>query len=199
VALCLLVRHAAHDLLDRVLAGRMDGIPLSTAGRQQAAELARRLSPLRLTGVQSSPRERAAETAAIIAEEAGLPLEISPALDEIDFGAWTGRSFAALAQDPSWRRWNEQRETSRPPGGESMVEAQERLLAHIAHVNASEPKCRVVMVTHAEIIRSAVLNARSLPLEAWPHIEVAPASVTILAVRSGARRAPGDIKVRAAA
>lgn len=199
MALCLLVRHAAHDLLDRVLAGRMEGVPLSTAGRQQAAELARRLSRLSLSGVQSSPRERAAETAAIIAEEAGLTLEISPALDEIDFGRWTGRSFAALVQDPSWRRWNEKRGTSRPPGGESMGEAQERLLAHIANLNAGHRAGRVVMVTHAEIIRAAVLNARSLPLEAWPHIEVAPASVTILGVRSGARRAQGEIKVRASA
>ncbi len=30
-------------------------------------------------------------------------------LDEIDFGTFTGRSFADLDGDPDWRTWNEDR------------------------------------------------------------------------------------------
>jgi broad specificity phosphatase PhoE len=40
------------------------------------------------------------------------------------------------------------------------------------------------MVTHAEIIRAAVLHAMSLSLDEWPHIDVPPASVTRLETRS---------------
>jgi broad specificity phosphatase PhoE len=199
VALFLLVRHAAHDLLDRLLAGRMDGVPLSAAGRQQAAELASRLSRLKLTAVHSSPRLRARETAAPIAALAGLPVEVCPALDEVDFGEWTGRSFGDLASDPAWRRWNEERGASRPPGGESMAEAQQRLLAHIAAAHARSPDGRTVMVTHAEIVRAAVLHARSLPISAWNRISIAPASVTVIRSRPGVRRASIQIKARAAA
>ena len=35
----LLVRHAAHDLLDKVLVGRMAGVPLSSEGIDEARRL----------------------------------------------------------------------------------------------------------------------------------------------------------------
>ena len=44
--------------------------------------------------MQASPRERASETAALIAQACGLaPVETSAALDEVDFGSWTGKDF----------------------------------------------------------------------------------------------------------
>jgi broad specificity phosphatase PhoE len=184
VTLCLLVRHAAHDLLDRVLVGRMGGVSLGETGRQQAADLARWLARLSLTSVQSSPRPRATQTAAPIAQRANLPIEISAALDEVDFGLWTGRAFEELAEDPRWVEWNRARGRARAPGGESMVEAQARVVAHLRDVHAANSSGRVVMVTHAEIIRCAVLHCLSLPLDEWSRIDVPPASVTKLDART---------------
>ena len=40
------------------------------------------------------------------------------------------------------------------------------------------------MVTHAEIIRCAVLHCLSLPLDAWSRIDVPPASVVKLDLRA---------------
>jgi broad specificity phosphatase PhoE len=184
VTLCLLVRHAAHHLVDRVLVGRMSGVSLGETGRQQAADLARWLGRLGITGVQSSPRERAMETAEAIAQRANLPIEICSALDEVDFGLWTGRAFEELAEDPRWAEWNRDRARARPPDGESMVEAQARLVAHLRDVHAAQLSGRVVMVTHAEIIRCAVLHGLSRPLDEWSRIEVPPASVAQLEVQS---------------
>ncbi|HET7694819.1 MAG TPA: histidine phosphatase family protein [Vicinamibacterales bacterium] len=47
-------------------------------------------------------------------------------------------------------------------------------------LHARHPGRTIVVVTHAELIRYAVLAARKLPLERWPDVEVPPASVTIL-------------------
>jgi broad specificity phosphatase PhoE len=177
VTLCLLVRHAAHDLLGKVLVGRTPGIGLSEAGLRQAHELGRALCDRRISRVQSSPRLRAIETAAEIAAVCGVGVQVCSALDEMEFGAWTGLSFAELEHDQEWVRWNTERSKARPPGGETMAEAQARVLAHIIGARAVEADGCIVMVTHAEIIRAALLHTLALPLDAWAEVEVAPAAV----------------------
>src|SRR5689334_16064419 len=130
-----LIRHAAHAHGDGVLLGRMSGIGLSPSGREQARALAKRLSGWSIDGIQTSPRQRARETAAEIATPHALPVEIVPAVDEMDYGLWTGQSFSALRAEPAWRLWNEARGGSRPPGGESMAEARSRLLGHLRRMH----------------------------------------------------------------
>jgi broad specificity phosphatase PhoE len=171
------VRHAAHDLLGRVLAGRSPGVSLSAAGLQQASDLGRTLRSAGISKVQSSPRLRAIETASAIAAHSGLDVEVRPELDEIDFGDWNGRSFESLSGEPEWERWNAKRSQARPPQGESMAEAQSRILSHLTRVRATAPGANVVMVTHAEIIRAAALHCMGLPLDAWMQVDFEPAAV----------------------
>ncbi len=177
-----LVRHAMHALVDRVLIGRMSGVHLNLQGRLQAKRLGMRFAQERLTLVQSSPRERAQETAQAIALAAGAPLEIASALDEIEFGEWTGRPFDRLKEDPDWRAWNSERTRARAPNGETMSEAQTRIVAHLERMHMRYPGARIAIVTHAEIIRAAVLHHLGLALEAFDRIEISPASVTILRI-----------------
>lgn len=172
----LLVRHAAHEHVGRYLTGRRPGAPLSGAGRVQAAQLGQLLRAEDFAHVQTSPAERARQTAEAIA---GRNAEVVPALDEIDFGEWTGLSFDALAGDPAWRLWNEQRDTARPPGGESMVEARSRILGHMQRLRHSGARS-VLLVTHCDMIRAAVTAWLGLPLQAVHRFEIAPASVTTL-------------------
>jgi broad specificity phosphatase PhoE len=178
----LLVRHAAHQQLDHVLVGRMAGVTLAEEGREQARRLARFLLADRITAVQSSPRERAQETAAPIASQAALPVNIASALDELDVGDWTGPSFAVLNDDAGWIAWNTARGTARPPNGESMAELQRRILAHLQVLHEASPGGRIVLVSHAEVIRAAVLHALRMPLDDFARIEIAPASISTLAV-----------------
>ena len=103
-----LVRHASHDEVGRVLSGR-SAISINAAGRAEAARAAERLAARSIHTVWTSPRERARQTAAIIAAPHGLEPTIAEALDEIEFGEWTGRPFAALDADPRWFDWNARR------------------------------------------------------------------------------------------
>ncbi|MFL6796493.1 MAG: histidine phosphatase family protein [Xanthobacteraceae bacterium] len=181
-----LVRHGAHKLLDLVLTGRMPGVELDDHGRAQAREAAEHLAGERISLVQSSPQPRTRDTAAVIAERANVALEIAAGIDEIDMGDWTGRSFASLREDPDWRRWNEARGSSRPPHGESMHELQQRILAHLEHTAKAHPDGRIAIVSHAEVIRAALLHVLKIDVNEFWRVEVAPGSISTVVMRAGA-------------
>jgi probable phosphoglycerate mutase len=175
-----LVRHAEHDALARMLCGRMPGVTLGSLGRAQAARLADRLAPEGLAGVYASPLERARETAAPIAEAAGVAVRTEPALNEIDYGEWTGRTWDELGRDPGWRAWNADRAQGRPPGGETLGELQARVAGWLGAVRDLHAGERLAAVAHAEPIRAALVWALGAPLAALDRLEIGPASVSVV-------------------
>jgi probable phosphoglycerate mutase len=182
VTIFFLVRHGTHDLLDRVLCGRMPGVSLNAKGREQAEQIGRRLSQERIDLLQSSPLERANETAAPIARHTGAALELVPALNEIQLGEWSGRTFEEIKAEPAWQQWNKARQVARAPGGESMLEAQQRVISHIDHVRARYPDARVVLVSHSDVLRAIILYYLGMSLDEFGRIEISPASVSTLVV-----------------
>lgn len=181
--LLLLARHGAHAEVGHVLSGRSE-IALSERGHDEAAALARHLAGVELSAIYASPRRRTVETAAAVAQPRGIAVVDAPALDEIDFGAFAGRDFAALAEDPDWQRWNAERGSARCPGGETMAEAVARAVGFLASVGAGTTLC----VTHCDIIRGAVAHWLGLGFERMFQLGCDPGSVTTLALdeRGGA-------------
>jgi probable phosphoglycerate mutase len=176
-----LVRHGHHSLLDGVLCGRMPGVQLDELGCRQmaaAADLIIQIDPIAL---QSSPQRRALQSAGIIAARCGLAVEVVPAFDEIDMGDWTGAEFSRLADDKDWQRWNQKRGSSRPPGGgESMIALQRRVVAHIEQLRTVGGP--IVIVSHAEPIRAAVLHYLRWPLDDFHSVTINPASVSTISL-----------------
>jgi probable phosphoglycerate mutase len=183
-----LVRHGTHDRVDRVLCGRMPGVHLSEAGREQAERVAERLSHEPVAAVRSSPRERAMETAEPVARRLGLPPTPDDAFDELDCGAWTGKTFPELEDHPDWAFWNSARNAARPPHGESMDELTTRCLEGLDRLAAEMPGAGVVIASHAEPLRCIVLDALGLPPSQWWRIRLDPGSVcTITRGEEGSR------------
>jgi broad specificity phosphatase PhoE len=179
----LLVRHAAHDNIGNFLAGRSEGIHLGASGLAQADRLGRRLRSEGLAAVFTSPRERTRQTAEAIASASGaLPPKVTEALDEVNFGAWSGQSFEALNQDSHWRRWNTVRSLVRTPGGETMLDVQHRVLDLIETLARSWDSQKMALVSHADVIKAAVSHILGLPIDAWPRFEIAPASISSIVV-----------------
>src|SRR4051812_19673583 len=89
----LLIRHAAHDLLGKVLAGRTADVHLNAHGKIEAERVAKQLAGLPVSAIYTGPLERAQETAWPLAERRGLATTVTAAFDEIDFGDWTARAF----------------------------------------------------------------------------------------------------------
>lgn len=176
------VRHAAHDNVGSFLAGRMEGIRLGPAGKAQAERLACRMRREEIDTIYSSPRERTRETAAAIAAACNLgEPQSAQALDEIDFGAWSGQTFQTLNADPEWRRWNMTRSLCRTPGGESMLDVQHRVLLLVETLLRENGAKKIALVSHADVIKAAVSHFLGLPIDAWPRFDIAPASITSIA------------------
>ncbi|MBW8755499.1 MAG: histidine phosphatase family protein [Sphingomonadales bacterium] len=182
-ATILLIRHAAHAQLGTILSGRTPGISLDEQGRMQATRLARLLDPLPIDLIQSSPVQRARETAeAIAAMEPRLTVEIVAALDELDFGDWAGRAFVELADDPQWHDWNRERASTTCPNGESMTAAQHRAWKHVRRVGVDHPGAMIAMVSHCDIIRAIVAQVMGMTLDNIHRFDIGPASLTRLVV-----------------
>ena len=175
-----LARHGVHSEVGHVLSGRSD-IGLSPSGVTQAKRLGALARTHGIEAVQSSPRLRTCQTARIIAEAIGVVPEIVDALDEIDFGSWTGQSFGALEADSEWRHWNEARDVAIPPNGESMAEAATRATRHIDSL-AEAGRSHVLCVSHCDIIRGVVAHYLGLGLERLLRFDVDPGSLTTLSV-----------------
>jgi broad specificity phosphatase PhoE len=177
-----LVRHAAHELVDRVLCGRMPGVSLGEEGRAQARRAAERLARERIAAIHTSPLERARETAAPIAERLRLEPEVHEAINEIDLGQWAGRSFEDLSGEPRWQSWNNARAVSRPPWGESMLEVQARAVGNLEQARGAHPNQAVVLVSHADVIKAALLYYLGMPIDGYRLFDIGPASISTLVV-----------------
>ena len=178
-----LVRHCTTNDVGRVLTGRRAGVPLSAEGRAHATRVAQDIVARdSVAAIYTSPRQRTRETAEVIADRLGLTVEVAEALDEVDFGDWSGRSFAELDGDAEWRHWNAARSRARAPGGETMGEAVARVVAFVGSVAASRPAGPVMCVTHCDIIRGVIAHHLGLDLDRLLRFEVDPGSVSTIVV-----------------
>jgi broad specificity phosphatase PhoE len=184
----LLIRHGMTGDIGVRLSGRGRDTRLSATGRSQAVMLAARLRQWRLDAVCASPLQRAIETATPLATSHELELEVQEALGDLDFGDWTGRSFAELDLLPEWRAFNETRESCRAPGGEQMEEVQRRAVAEIERIHARYPDGTAAVVSHADVIRAMLLHYLGMPIDLYARLEIDPASVSVLALKPGAIR-----------
>ena len=184
--------------MDSVLLGRVIDTPLDQRGEGQARVVAKRLLAFPDLVIESSPRLRARHTAGIIAAQRDTTMRIVPQMDEVDYGSWSGRTFEALATDPQWRRWNTYRSVARTPAGDRIRDVQDRAMAHFRKLEQAFDRETIVIVTHAEVIRSVVLLALQAPIDDYSRFEIAPASLTTLNVTAGQLRLD-SVNERAAA
>jgi broad specificity phosphatase PhoE len=167
-----------------MLLGRAIDAPLDAHGFAQAGAVAEHLANVANPILECSPRRRARQTA----EQIGRRLEISaqavPALDELDFGPWAGRSFADLEQDAQWQLWNSRRSQASTPAGESIARVYERASGYLAQLRRAHPHSTLILVTHAEVIRTLVMSWLGLSPDGFAEVHIAPASMTRVAFDS---------------
>ncbi len=191
MAVLLLVRHGTTDDVGVAVSGRAPGVHLNGQGEREVHALDERLADVALAAVYASPLERALETAAPLAARRGLQVRHAPGVNELAYGEWTGRRLVDLADDPRWRSFNAVRSRTRIPGGELIVETQARAVAACEAIAAAHPDATVAVVTHADVIRAALVHWLGMPLDLMLRIEIAPASVSTVELGRGDPRVLG--------
>lgn len=175
-----LIRHGNNDMVGEAIAGWSPGINLNAQGREQAERLAWKLLGRGITRIYSSPLERALETAAPIARALGLKVEVRETLGEVRFGEWTGERFADLEADPRWKQFNSYRAGTRAPGGEMMLESQVRMVTELETLRARHGSETMAVVSHGDIIRSALVYYAGMSIDLYQRLEIRPASFSVL-------------------
>ncbi|MEZ5407517.1 MAG: histidine phosphatase family protein [Acidimicrobiales bacterium] len=167
-----LVRHGETEWSrSRRHTGRTD-IPLTEAGRRQAAELRPVLDRLAPDTVLSSPLRRARETATLTGH--GSAAVIDDRLREWDYGSAEGRTTAELRQtEPGWSVW-----THPIDGGEQLADVSKRVDDLVEDL-AALPGV-IVVFGHAHLFRILAARWCGLPPEAGARFVLDPASLSTL-------------------
>lgn len=174
----LFIRHASTDFVAvKRLGGWLPNVHLNADGQREAHRTARRLAPIPIGAIYSSPLERAVETAQAIASHQNVEIHIREELGETHAGDWTGRLIRDLEPE-LWKQLITHAADFRFPGGESVVEMQRRMVVMIDAIIAAHPNQTVVVVSHADPLKSAVLHYLGMDLNGLYKIAIDPASVT---------------------
>ncbi len=120
---------------DGRIAGHTD-VPLSEGGRRAVADIARQFQGERIGTVYCGPDEASVATADEIAAATGARVKSVPCLAEIDLGLWEGIRCKELEEKcpRAYRQWMDDPSVVQVPEGESVEEAQERILNGLAKV-----------------------------------------------------------------
>ena len=144
------VRHAAVDAAG-LCYGRSEVASLLSDEAAAARILALGTCPI--AQVWSSPSARCRGPAEQLAAVVGAALTIDERLYELDFGAWEGQRWDALAStDPAaLRRWTDNWQTAAPPGGETVADLEQRVRAWWAALAHDRDH---LLIAHAGVIRA---------------------------------------------
>ena len=160
-----LMRHGALSTdPKRRFTGQRD-IPLSEAGRRQAAGWRYRLADIPFAAVVSSDLSRCMDTARIVRGERDIPLVAEPALREISLGAWEGLNPTEVEQrfPGAYAARGADLAHFRPEGGESFADLATRVLTAF-DVLTRRYTAPVLVVAHAGVNRIILARAMALPL-----------------------------------
>ncbi len=157
--------------------------PLDARGRAETEAAAARLRGA-LPGDASafvSPAVCARETAFVL----GLDATPDDALADMNYGNWQGRRLADLAIDAPQElaAWTHDPDAA-PPGGESFSQLVRRMGQWLDALGTTSGASRrahgVIAVTHAPLLRAAIVHATGASPTVFPRIEIAPLSVVEL-------------------
>ena len=152
---------------DTRIQGHTD-IDLNEHGRWQAGRLAQALREEPIAAFYASDLARARDTAQAVARLHGGVVQTHTGLRERCFGRFEGRTWAELeAQHPvEATAWRQRVPDFAPPGGESLLQLQARVVAAVTELAARHPGEQVLVVAHGGVLDILYRAATRLDLQA---------------------------------
>lgn len=137
--------------------GRLQGqleSELTDHGREQAVDLAKKLSSRGITRIYTSSLRRAQDTAAACGSLLQVPITINKALNERHFGELQGQRFEDLEQAPNYQKLWTQPLAFQPTGGESAQQSAARFQQCLLALEQQVPAETCLLISHGDIIRN---------------------------------------------
>lgn len=137
--------------------GSLD-IPLNEQGIAQSIALAEYLQNISFDAIYVSDLQRTKQTAAPLAAQKSLELNIVPELREISYGEWEGMLLADIAEKypAEMALWRESTDKLQIPGGESFKAAANRAMMALTWIAEKNAGKTIAVITHGGIVRALI-------------------------------------------
>ena len=160
----VLIRPGATDFDQQ---GRIQGtldIPLSADGNDEVGRTISELTNQGITAIYCSQCEPALQTAEAVASALGLRVKKLDHMQNLNHGLWQGMQIDEVRRKHPkvYRQWQEQPTTVRPPEGEMLSEALERVRACVKRLAKKHKQGTIGLVVPeplATLVRSHVCCA----------------------------------------
>jgi len=183
LSLIIFLRHAqAKNNVERILAGRKEGFPLTQTGLQQAEKIAKFLKPLEISTIYSSPIERAMSTANLAAKSLNLEVKTDSRLTEIEMGMFSGMLYEDMfvKYGNVFLKFYQDNPIIEENGVETFSNVKKRVLDIVNYCSKEHKGQNVLLVTHMDPIKAMLSTILHLKPESLYELIIRNASLTIL-------------------
>jgi probable phosphoglycerate mutase len=170
----ILVRHGESESnVAKIQTDATDKYPLTVRGRSQVERLTQDLALVGPNALYSSPVLRAIETAGIISRRLNIPVQVNPALVERGWGRANGMRVSTFEE-----------EVDLCLGADRYgIEPISSITKRVAEFMEGLSIGITVAVTHADVIRSAVIQALGINHDEFSSFGIVPETATMTVVK----------------
>ena len=180
-----LIRHGETDWNKLEKCQGVSDIPLNSRGISQAKELAYSLREENFSAIYSSDLSRAMTTANEVAKYHPSEVKIDERFREMDQGEFEGIKFGDLREKYGevLKKWTEEPETLRIPGGETLKEVQERAWSGINNLINLHSGESVLLVSHNMTIITLLCKFSKKSLLSFREYSVKESSKSVISCK----------------
>lgn len=161
----ILIRHGETDKnLNKNLHSRNDAQTLNLTGIEQIERTVHRLKELSPSKIYSSTEKRAVESAQILAQKLGIPMEEIEGMQERNFGIYSGKSWSEVKKILAPMTMDEKYDYA-PAEGESWRAFETRLISAVKKIVKENKDKTVAVVTHGGAIKALIPFLVKVPKE----------------------------------
>ena len=181
--LVLFLRHGqAKNNVERILAGRTKGFPLTELGIQQATQIGNFLKSFNISQIYCSPIERAEHTARIVADSVGLGCTVDERLTEIDMGSFSGMHYDEMFKKHGnvFLKFYQGHPIIETNGIETFTSVKKRVMDMVSYCTRKHDGKTILLVTHMDPIKSMISAVLQPKPELLHEMIIRNASLTML-------------------
>lgn len=156
----VLIRHTSVAVPKGICYGNTD-VPLADSFTAEASQVRKKLEKYSFDRVFCSPLSRCVA----LAEFCGYPDAVKDnRLKEMNFGKWEMKSYDEL-MGPELQEWFDDYVNTVPPGGESVIQQQRRLLDFVISLGDHKQDETIGIFTHGGILINALVAIGGMKFE----------------------------------